>query len=173
MTGLVERLLGAVGCFFLGGSRFGVYGDASSRSFRAACWTATYLTLLLYTLADVVTFYSAGLNFAAWTDGLGLCPGQENGACAGVTAVEFAVFVVPTFLLSISVRRRYMPLVGARASGVEYWLYLLMGMGLLPMIVALFWRPTATISLVVQLIFWALLLRAGGRLRLQPDTKAH
>lgn len=168
MTGLVERLLGSVGCFLLWASRFGVYGDASSRSFRAACWTATYLTLLLYTLASVITFYSVGLNFAGWIDSLGLCPGQESGTCAGVAIVEFLVFVVPTFLLSISVRRRYMPLVGARARGVEYWLYLLMGMGLLPMIVALFWWPTATVSLVVQLSLWAFLLRSAGQLALKP-----
>lgn len=167
---LVDRLSATVACFLLWASRFGVHGDAPSRSFRAACWTATYLTLLLYTLASVVTFYSVGLNFAAWIGSLGLCPGQASGTCAGVGIVEFVVFVVPAFIFSISVRRRYMSQVGARARGVEYLLYMLVGVGLLAMIVALFWRLTATISLFAQLCFWALLFRAGGQLATQQKA---
>ena len=170
MTRLIARSMAAVGSFLLWGARFGIYGDDGSRSFRAACWTTLYLSLLVFTLASVVTFYSAGVNFAGWIDAFQLCGRPGDGHCRNQSMIELALFVIPPFIFSMHVRRRYAQLVGDRAHGPEYFLYPLLGVGFMAIVLALFWRSSATVSLLMQIGFWSYFFQKGKDLDLRVSS---
>ena len=155
MNRIVERVLGAIGCFLVWGSRFGVNGDTPSRSFRAACWTTTYLVLFLFTLINVAAFYGFGQGFMFLVDAHAASCGMQGGApCSNPWIAIFAIFVIPPFALSLYVRRLYARALGARAAGREYFLYALMGLGFFVGIVANLWIVSAAISLLLQCLFW-------------------
>jgi hypothetical protein len=111
--------------------------------------------MFLYTLINVSAFYGFGQSFMSLIDAQGSsCGGSGEASCSNPGLALFLVFLIPPFALSLYVRRRYAANMGARATGREYFLYLLMGIAFLAGVLANFWRVSATISLLVQSLFW-------------------
>jgi hypothetical protein len=155
-----DRVVAGAGWFFLWNSRFGVHGNVSDRSLRAACWTAMHLAMSLYTLASVLAFLAAGHGFMSWIDDLGLCA-AERDSCGGVGVAVAVFFLVPSFAMSLYARQRYASFVSDKARGVEYFLYFLTGLFFFFAFLANFWLVTSAVSLLVQMFLWGWFFRKG------------
>lgn len=118
MTGY-NSLTKGVGVFFLWCSRFGIRGDAADRSMTAMFVTAFLLGGMLFTTVNVFFFCTAGIGFLKWY-AMSLPCATTHGLLCQHKWIIVSLFFIPGGIFANTVRRKYLALVGPRASGLEY-----------------------------------------------------
>lgn len=163
MLNSVKRIVDGIGMFFLWCSRFGVNGDEESRGLNAVLVTSILLAGFLFTLTNVLFFYVMGGGFLSWYDASISCPSSASFLCRHNWIVPFVIFFLPSYVFSRYIRRRYFHLVGPRASGVDYLFSFVIFFGMWSVLFLNFNRVLASVSLLIQLLFFIFLVAKAKR----------